>query len=794
MAVTAYKLPGTAAQVAQGGSGWTNINNVLLNDSNYATDGFLAGVDSFGYKYVRLVKGGSIVGTNIGDNAFAGVGGAGDPATYGGSSQLFGQTLTPADVNDPTFGVAIAWGTTPAGADKTDYIKVTNFGFSVPSTAIINGIELQCSASHYAGGGGTAGLQVNYIQVRVYYTFNNILQAVGEASGMLYSPNNNRKLQDKRFRHMIYDHNDNFIGEHTKLVSSETTYKQDINNLQSSMDVTIQQNEIGSSIATDVLATEADEVISTEDDNDLLIDVVTPAGIGPGTTVEVNNNLEVWSYFGGFVELVTETGEPIITEDDQLMMVEQGYPLGKRIWTGWMSDFDLDFGQTDDITTHYLSHAMELANIMLETSDTAAITASSADSSDIKLVGSTGGVGDPLHAAQIVTPGSTFDMSRFTLTKVRNDYTVNSTVRLSIFLGSNPNSPGAYIGGADTTLIYDPNNYPTIQSLDFVFASPIRLNNGQAYIFKVESIDTFKSGGGGLWPLNIYTATGYSGGDAWQDTSGGSYGNLSPRDMLFTIWQAGGATTVTFNSTDPSQILRSALDFARTRGARANYTAATIPMSGTVVSYTFKANTIDEVFAKVLELQPSDWFGYYDPGDNLVYCLPRPTVPSHYFTRGKDIVTMTITRTIKKMVNDVYFTGGGTPTALFVRTTDNASITQWRRAIDKKSDQRVTDETTATLLSQSDIDQLKNPIHAGSAVIVPVDYAVEDVVLGELDGFMNCGTYIDGLQLQVVSRTYHPDTVDVALSLLLPPVSKRIEDIKRNLNTVEQENLPSSPL
>lgn len=789
MAVTAYTLPGTAAQAVQGGSAWTNVNNVKLNDASYATDGFLGGADNFEYRHVRLMIGGSIVGTDIGANQDTFT----NPRTLGGATELFGQTPTPAQINDPGFGIAIAWGKNISGvhSDKTDYIQVSNFGFAIPGSAVVNGIEIQVAADQYAGGGGTSGLEVNYIQVRIYYTFNYILNAVGSSSGLLYTPAPNRKPKDKHFRHLIFDHNNNFIGDHTKLVTSETTFKQDINNMQSSMDVTIEQNEISTPVAIQGLVTEGDETLLTEDDNELLADVATPAGVGPGTTVEVNNNIEVSSYFGQFVELLTESGEPLVTESDELIMVADGYPEGKRIWTGWMSDFDLDFGTTDNIVTKYLSHASELSNIMLETADSTEIVSSSADASWIRLVGTSGGPGDEYGAAQVFTPGATFKMSRFVLDKVRNDYISNSTARVSIYVGGNPNSVGAFVASADCTLVYDPDNYPTIQSLQFLFSNPPTLSSGQAYTAIFESVGTFKTGGSATWPLNIYTATGYGGGNAWQIANGTGYNDLG-KDVLFTVWEAGGDTTVTFNSYDPSQIFREALAFARTRGARANYSNQSIPLSGTVVSYTFKANTIDEVFSKVLELLPADWYGYYDPGENIAYLQPRPTTVGHYYTRKVDVMTLVITRTIRKMINDVYFTGGGTP-ALFARVTDQPSVTAWRRALSKKSDQRVTDLTTARILSRSDINRYKNPLHAGGLVAVPVNFSVEDVVIGELAGFINFGGYVDALALQIVSKTYHPDEMEGTLSVLLPPISKRVEDINRNLDTVEQENLPSSP-
>ncbi len=53
---------------------------------------------------------------------------------------------------------------------------------------------------------------------------------------------------------------------------------------------------------------------------------------------------------------------------------------------------------------------------------------------------------------------------------------------------------------------------------------------------------------------------------------------------------------------------------------------------------------------------------------------------------------------------------------------------------------------------------------------------------------------IDDLELQVVGLTYNIDTVEVDLDRLLPPTTKRIEDIKRNLDVLEQLNNPDAPV
>lgn len=72
---------------------------------------------------VKLVKGGSISGN---DKASGTLWGTSDSvATYGSSTDLWGLTLTPADVNLSTFGMVISASATLAGTAQIDYVTIT---------------------------------------------------------------------------------------------------------------------------------------------------------------------------------------------------------------------------------------------------------------------------------------------------------------------------------------------------------------------------------------------------------------------------------------------------------------------------------------------------------------------------------------------------------------------------------------------------------------------------------------------------------------------------------------------
>lgn len=168
------KFPGTGADDATVGTvAWTNLGNIFTSDGSYAsatlsttTVSHYLKATNFGFavpagatitgvavevrRYnaggglvgcndssVKLVKGGSITGTEHS----AGSVWALSPQTvsYGGSTDLWGTTLSVADVNGATFGVvvsAVATGGVTSAIPSVDYAKITVYYQPLANVAV----------------------------------------------------------------------------------------------------------------------------------------------------------------------------------------------------------------------------------------------------------------------------------------------------------------------------------------------------------------------------------------------------------------------------------------------------------------------------------------------------------------------------------------------------------------------------------------------------------------------------------------------------------------------------------
>lgn len=797
---TPWLLPTQVRQDdAVGDTQWSFEDEIKINDMEFAPDNaarshFVAGGDAIIVREIRLVLASAVASAeNKGadQNVFTNT-----TLNVGGSSDDWSETLTGADVNREDFGVAVAYGTDPfgGGANTTEtwYIIGEKFNLSdyVPEDATIDGIEVQLIQDAYAGGGGTVGGALDCIKIRVTFSFDIEAEALGIGGGECYVADTGQEEPQKKVRYLVFDPDNNFVGEWRDVIS-DVGFKRQINNPLANMDVRLGRTELTRSVITEPLLTEGDEPILTEDDQPILIDIVAALGLGEGTDLDLNFNVDVIAYWGKYEPLLTEDDRPILTEDDKYILVENGAPNGRTIFSGYVADWELDIGEQDTINVPLLNHGNELNHIMLLTEDTEVVDQSTFGTNSYgDFAGwAGGGPTDITDLAQTFVQVGTVPVSKISLF-LRAGW-VNSELETECALYTGAIGSLTPVAGASGEAIVT--NYLDYVRIDYIFDEPVTLTNGVTYTI-VPTHDYFKTGGNPTYPVNWRMGASYASGQAYYKQAGGAWTSFGAGiDFAFIIWEAGEDTTVPYLSQDPSDIARSIIDFARQKGAHINYDEQSIEDTGTTVSYTFNTNTVKEALDKVLELCPADWFWTYDVGTDLYSLKARPESPDRYFTKKNDIVKMKLRRSIRRLINEVWFTGGGDP-ALFKRYLNQTARDAYRPGLAKLTDNRVTLEATAEILSESAIDRQKDPEYIGSATISTKHYDdIEDILLGDESGFMNFGNFIDMISLQIVEIDYKLDLVDLGFETILPPVTKRVEDIKRNLDVLEQQNNPTSP-
>jgi len=173
MADTGWISPGTVVSDDTVGTvAWSNPDNAKVSDDSYSS------VQIYGYspaslEAVKIVKSNGSIGTENKTTE--------DPLTdtekslsFGDTDDLWSETWAHTDINDSDFGVVIQStdGDHLISEGYSYYLKATNFGFTIPSGATIDGIVVEVEAYNFLEEWESHNYYayVDHIQIKVYYT------------------------------------------------------------------------------------------------------------------------------------------------------------------------------------------------------------------------------------------------------------------------------------------------------------------------------------------------------------------------------------------------------------------------------------------------------------------------------------------------------------------------------------------------------------------------------------------------------------------------------------------------
>lgn len=456
------------------------------------------------------------------------------------------------------------------------------------------------------------------------------LSVVGfeQSLGRLIVLTNYQALAQKDYEYRVFDHNWNFIGI-WRDVTSEFSYDQSINQNATELNVEVSRSPNNLAVSYTALLDNLGGTILDNNSTPILVPTETANAVGVGTDIDYNYNVQVLVFYGGYESLLDEFSDPILDNMGEQILVPYGFPNGKVVYSGYISDYTLNYGENVGVDVVVVPHATEMQH------------------------------------------------------------------------------------------------------------------------------QVFKSG------LN---------------------------------------TTVTYGSlTDPVQMAQDAMAQYVANGGVIQYSNSSMPLTGEQAPYEFNLQTIREVIDKVVDLLPSGYYQYADPGDNIQYILEKSATPDHIFYYEQHIKVLKLRRSITQLVNQVYFVGGNiappdtTEVSLFKYYEDLTSIGTIRPGLERISDSRVTTDLGAQILAQNKINQFKDPRYRTSVEISDGDFDIETIKLGQSVGFKNFGSFVDDLVLQIVTIHRRKHTVILDLDMNIPGEAKRIEEIKKALLSQDVSNIPSTP-
>lgn len=395
-----------------------------------------------------------------------------------------------------------------------------------------------------------------------------------------------------------------------------------------------------------------------------------------------------------------------------------------------------------------------------------------------------------------------------------------------------PTSPTAMLDTTthrftDTTLIQSLSKYLSKYAGDLgsyyvPFNSVAYLSNAVTYFIKITPA-VLRTVGQGNGIGILYNSTNVDANNTFYTKKYGNSFVATSGDGLIEAWEIVTGTIMAYNSYDPSNIIKSAIDAYNTKGGSITYSDTSIEDTGTSVSYTFNTNTIYEVVDKCLQLAPKDWYWFLDYASNTINYKVKSIEPDHIFSLEKDLIDAKFEKRIEDIVNTVYFTGGdiGGGVNLYRKYINQDSVNSYGVKSLKYTDGRVTVDATADTIANSILEARSQPELRVTLQVLDsnneqgVGYDIESINAGDVvavrnitqqvglstwdvgrwdDAYWDFNIYnLSSLLMQVRRIDYETGYATIHASTMPVDINKRIEDINRNLETLQTNANPNTP-
>ncbi|GAA1073946.1 hypothetical protein [Tsukamurella spumae] len=190
------------------------------------------------------------------------------------------------------------------------------------------------------------------------------------------------KLDVKTFLYKVSKPDGTYVGVWAT-VADELEFTERINSPGTTTTVKLARSADSTAEARAGLVTQASDQIVTEDGHRLIAVYETPNTVGEDTDVDLNYNVDVYVCYGEFHKIVTQLSEPITTESEDNLIVVSGAPLGTRVFSGFVLDYEAVYGDEQAVWVTLSSHGFELSNEVVRTGENTNVTFNGQDTGAI---------------------------------------------------------------------------------------------------------------------------------------------------------------------------------------------------------------------------------------------------------------------------------------------------------------------------------------------------------------------------------------------------------------------------
>lgn len=699
------------------------------------------------------------------------------------------------------------------GGHSPSQLVVSGFGFSLPATAIIDGIKLEAKVKSDGGGDGfdqdihletTGGVSTSIANtpnfghdwpgsILTWITWGgptslwgrawtvaeiNSASFAGSLSAMSTHGTANIYIDSvritvywhtapadvpKRFDYKVFSKLD---GSYLGLLpqpSSEFNPSQDINTAGSQITVQVPVSPDISNQPTDGLTTEAGDPLTNESSDPLTTEGQAPI-FSPGDStlstalISDGNIVEVWetSYWN---------------------------PNGKRRFIGRIERIEADFGGetgNEFINLLLYSQGQDMSNYLIRgnpytyTSDVTQINQNNGFliTQDSRL--GYNRAGQTWKCGAGVTNLGAISLLLYGTANVT--VSVYSNSALTNLLGSA--TQFVSVGGPTEIQFGFPSVIATVPLSNLFFA--VSVDDGQQITAYYLNTNPYANG-------DMYTAS-FGGG-----SGGGAYGLIAGSDLYFKTFSGTGSTVGQFTGQDPTTGM--AVPFMTDYIARGgNIGLGTIQATGLSLNVGFNTKTIYEGLQSTLSMCPNGFYYLVDLGTSLLDFKQSHTTADIVLTKGVHLDHLKLILSIENLVNQAFFSGGQVGGSnIYVVAQDATSIALYGPRLARMSDNNIIDAPTARTVAQNNVSNNSSEQHQTTVTII--DKVMDKTLIkpGMTVGFNGFGNFIDNLVLQIVRVADTPEQATLTLGILPTRLVPSVEQIIRQLIAQQTVANPVSP-
>ncbi|MEU2203591.1 hypothetical protein AB0P19_06895 [Microbacterium oleivorans] len=164
-----------------------------------------------------------------------------------------------------------------------------------------------------------------------------------------------------------------FLGTWTTEVKDDPEWTQRLNTPGTTTTVLLARSPNTTKEVRATLITQAGDTLQTQDGFDLAVTYETNNSVGEGTDVEIGLDVDIYVHYGEFANLTTQLGDLLTTQAGDPLLVASGAPTGKRVFSGYILDYGLEYGATNGVSVTLASHGAQMSQALIRDGETVVV-------------------------------------------------------------------------------------------------------------------------------------------------------------------------------------------------------------------------------------------------------------------------------------------------------------------------------------------------------------------------------------------------------------------------------------